>query len=116
MLRTTNLTKLELWRERFVQFGQGKQTVQQFCESVRCSPATFYYWQRKLDVKEHAEARLGVGKASAFVPVVLRGSVSSPVKVRAVKVRANDGTRIAVPVDALAALEIVLRHTRQVAG
>jgi hypothetical protein len=115
MPRTSSPTKLQLWRDRFEQFNQSQQTVQQFCQSLGCTPATFHYWQRKLEpVHEttgHSEVASGLVKSSAFVPVVLRGGSSSPIVVRV-----KDGTRVSVPADALAALEIVLRHARQVAS
>ncbi len=110
MPRTTSQVKLQLWKERFEQFKLGDQTVQQFCKSLGCTPATFHYWQRKLEPNDQPEMQPRREKASAFVPVVLRGSSG-----RSIIVRVNDGTRIAVPVDALSALEAVLQHAKQVA-
>ena len=108
MPRTPSQAKLELWKERFEQFKQGQQTVRQFCLALGCTSATFHYWQRKLDPTD--QRKTNVEKASAFVPVVLRDA-----NTRSVTVRVNDGTRIAVPVDALSALEAVLQHSQRVA-
>jgi hypothetical protein len=110
MPRTTSQAKLQLWRERFQQFHQSHKTIEQFCKSLGCTSATFHYWQRKLESAGQLKAPTSRVKSSAFVPVVLRGGSSSPVRVRV-----NDGTRITVPVEALAALEIVLQHSQRVA-
>jgi transposase-like protein len=108
MPRTTSQKKLQLWTARFEQFQLCHQNVQQFCESLGCTPATFRYWKRKLETASGSTR--SQAEASAFVPVVLRGSSSSPVIVRV-----KDGTRIAVPVDALSTLEIILQHAQRVA-
>jgi hypothetical protein len=110
MPRTTSQVKLQLWKERFEQFEQGDQTVQQFCQSLGCTPATFHYWQRKLEPADQLKTLTNLDESSAFVPVVLRGGNS-----RSVVVRINDGTRIAVPVDALSALQTVIQHSQRVA-
>jgi hypothetical protein len=110
MPRTPSQAKLQHWQVRFEQFKQGHQTVQQFCQSLGCTSATFHYWQRKLEPTDQRKTRTKVDGVSAFVPVVLRGSNCS-----SIIVRVNDGTRIAVPVDALSALEAVLQHSQRVA-
>jgi hypothetical protein len=114
MSRTTSPIKLELWRDRLDQFSQGQQTVHQFCDSVGCSTATFHYWKRKLDLADPSADQLGsygaVVKRSAFLPVIVRGGSSRPILVRV-----KDGTRIAVPADALSALEVILQHAHRVA-
>ena len=102
---------LQIWQDRFQQFRENQQTIAQFCQSVGCSVATFYYWKRKVE-----PAALGAGatdvlvKPSAFVPVVVRGSGS-----QCIRIRLKEGAWVAVPVDALAALEVVLRHAQRVA-
>lgn len=110
MPRTTSQVKLQLWKERFQQFQQSHQTIEQFCQSLGCTSATFHYWQRKLESDGKSHAPTSPVESSAFVPVVLRGGSSNPVMVRV-----NDGTRITVPVDALSALEVVLQHAQRVA-
>jgi len=110
MSRTTSPIKLELWRDRLDQFSQGQQTVQQFCDSVGCSAARFYYWKRKLAHADQVGACGAAGKPSAFLPVIVRGNSSKPILVRV-----KDGTRIALPADALAALEVILQHAHRVA-
>lgn len=110
MPRTTSQAKLQLWKKRFQQFHQGHQTIEQFCQSLGCTSATFHYWQRKLEPTGQLKAATNHVQSSAFVPVVLRGG-----SVRPVMVRVSDGTRITVPVDALATLAIVLQHAQRVA-
>ncbi|OYW23564.1 MAG: hypothetical protein B7Z55_03425 [Planctomycetales bacterium 12-60-4] len=110
MPRTPSQAKFQLWKERFEQFKQGHQTVQQFCQSLGCTSATFHYWQRKLEPTAQRKTHTNVDETSNFVPVVLRGGSS-----RSIMVRVNDGTRIAIPVDALSALETVLQHAQRVA-
>lgn len=110
MPRSTS-SNLQLWSERFEQFSQRHQTVQQFCDSLSCTEATFYYWKRKLESSGQTTNRPGPAAASAFVPVVLRGNSSRPVVVRV-----KDGTQVSVPVDALGALQVILQHAQRVAG
>lgn len=111
MSRTASSAKLKLWRERLEQFAVSKQSIHQFCASIGCSVATYYYWQRKLASSTGAAADTTAKASSAFVPVVLRHGVARPVTVYL-----KDGTRIFVPADALAALEIILDHTRRVSA
>lgn len=101
---------LQLWTERFEQFRQNEQTVAQFCRSVGCSVATFYYWKRKIELATSPTSPEPSEKPSAFVPVVVRGT-GSP----CIRIRMKEGAWIAVPIDALAALKIILRHTQRVA-
>ncbi len=109
MPRSTNQAKLQLWKQRFEQYEQSKQSIQQFCLSLGCTRTTFHYWQRKLERIPKPSPPTNLVTSSAFLPVVLRGSSS-----RSVVVRACDGTRISVPADALAALQTVLQHAWQV--
>jgi transposase-like protein len=107
---TTSQSKLQLWRERLKQFGQSQQSVQQFCASLGCTPPTFHYWRRKLEVAGPLPTPSNRVASSSFVPVVVRGGSSKPLVVNV-----KDGTRIVVPVEALTALQIVLEHSQRVA-
>lgn len=104
--------KLQLWQERFQQFRQSQQTIQVFCDSLGCAPATFHYWKHKLATMEPAKAATKPVAASSFVPVVVRGasSLRSEVNSQRIVVRVKGGTRIQLPVEALAALELILQH------
>lgn len=41
-------TRLELWRKRFREFSSESFTVDQFCNQVGVTAASFYYWRKKL--------------------------------------------------------------------
>jgi hypothetical protein len=108
--RSSTHSKLAIWSQRFDRFNNNQQTVEQFCDSVGCSVATFYYWKHKLEADSRREPAEPQHKPSAFVPVVIRSGSATPVIIRL-----SDGTRVAVPVDALAALDVVLNHTQRAA-
>jgi len=110
MPRSTTPVQLLLWQERFVQFSQSQQTVDRFCECHGCTPASFYYWRRKLAPAKRLDNAPASAQPSAFVPIVVRGGRSLRVLIRV-----NDGTQIAVPSDALGALEVALQHSQRVA-
>ncbi len=130
MSQSTSESKLQLWRQRFEQFNQSQLTVEQFCNSIDCSAATFYYWKQKLgrvgqantlkaqyESAGQAKLRSAQDNPSAFVSVQLRGSTSNAVGAgRPVVLRLKDGTEVAVPTDALPALDLILRHVQRVAG
>jgi hypothetical protein len=100
--------KLQFWQERFQQFRQSQQTIQAFCDSLGCAPATFHYWKHKLATMEPAKAATKRVAASSFVPVVLRDAdAANP---QSIVVRVKKGMRITLPVEALAALELILQH------
>ena len=40
--------RMGLWRKRFQDFSSGAGTVEQFCNRLGVTPATFYYWRKKL--------------------------------------------------------------------
>lgn len=46
--------KLSEWRERLTRFDQSEKTVSDFCSGERVSVATFYYWKKKLSMRENA--------------------------------------------------------------
>ena len=107
---TNSQAKLALWKQRFARFNRREQTVEAFCSEAGCSAATFYYWKHRLEAELRSETAETRTKPSAFVPVMVRGGSVSPVTVRLA-----DGTRVSVPVDALAALEVVLQHAQRAA-
>ncbi len=111
MPRANTAIQLQLWMERLEQFCQLGQSVQKYCESAGCTPATFYYWKRKVTTASQPGGSLPASQGSAFVPVVVRDNCSARVLVCV-----KDGTRIAVPADALGALQAVLQHAQRVAG
>jgi len=111
MPRANTAAQLQLWKERLEQFIQCSQSVQKYCDSAGCTPASFYYWKRKVTTASQPGARLPSSQGSAFVPIVVRDNCSSRVLVCV-----KDGTRVVVPADALGALQAVLQHAQRVAG
>ncbi len=110
MPRANTAAQLKLWKKRLGQFSQCGQSVQQYCDSAGCTPASFYYWKRKVTTASQVGASLPDSQGSAFVPIVVRNNCSSRVLVRV-----KDGTRIAIPADALVVLQTVLQHAHRVA-
>jgi transposase-like protein len=49
MSRVSDPDVLRQWSERLAQFQQTPQTIGQFCRSIGCSVATFYFWKRKVE-------------------------------------------------------------------
>ena len=111
MPRANTAIQLQLWRERLEQFSQSDQSVQKYCETAGCTEATFYYWKRKVATASQPHANLPDSGRSAFVPIVVRGNLPARVLICV-----KDGTRIAVPADALGALQAVLPPAQRVAG
>lgn len=111
MPRANTAIQLQLWKERLEQFNHSGQSVQKYCESTGCTPASFYYWKRKVATASQPGVNLPASGRSAFVPIVVRDNRASRVLVCV-----KDGTRIAVPADALGVLQSVLQHAQRVAG
>ncbi len=111
MSRRSDPSLLREWTERLEYFQRSQQTVGQFCNSVGCSVATFYYWKKKLTpgTSPKAASRPPITE-SAFLPLLARGTDT-----QSIRIRAGGGIRIALPSDALAALKVILRHTQRVA-
>jgi hypothetical protein len=81
MPRANTAVQLQLWSERFKQFSQSSQSVQKYCEAAGCTPASFYYWKRKVGTASQPGVSLPASQRSAFVPIVVRDDRSSRVLV-----------------------------------
>ncbi len=128
MSQSTSESKLQLWRQRFEQFNQSQLTVEQFCNSIDCSAATFYYWKQKLGRAGQANTLKAQYESAGQAKLRKRsrqsvsfcfGSASRQHEQRGwlgrpVVLRLKDGTEVAVPTDAL--LDLILRHVQRVAG
>lgn len=115
MSRSIKPTKLQLWRECFQKFRQRPQTIQAFCQSIGCAPATFHYWKHKLETADAESSANHISAAkqvstSAFVPVLIRGDSAKPIVICM-----KNGTRIVVPSDAREALENILQQLSRAA-
>ena len=76
--------KTQLWTKRFREFEASSLTVDQYCQSVGCSCATFYLWRRKLAGASLANSTRSVPtskptavKASAFLKVQSKSDCNS---------------------------------------
>ena len=56
MSRRTSQAKLQLWKDRFEQFRQSGQTIQQFRRTLGCGRSSFHYSQRKLEPNRQSKA------------------------------------------------------------
>ena len=81
MPRSNTAIQLQLWKERLEQFNHSGQSVQKYCESTGCTPASFYYWKRKVATASQPGVNLPASGRSAFVPIVVRDNRASRVLV-----------------------------------
>jgi hypothetical protein len=126
MVRTVDMGKRMIWRERLQRFNKWTGTVAQFCAKERVSVASFYQWRRKLESNDvhnsetrrareagsrsHAAGQGGRQHAAknsprtggTFVPVQVVGS-------SVVEVLLVEGSRLLIPADATSALQTVVR-------
>lgn len=107
MARAASLQSRNLWQARLAQFTKSQQTVHEFCWSVGCSVATFYYWKRKLaaEVPPKEPPR---SIDSGFIPVTLRGPSSGRLRFQL-----PGGTRLSVLATDTAAIAMILDHDRR---
>lgn len=123
MVRASDVGKRVAWGQRFQRFDQWTGTVAQFCEEERVSVASFYHWRRKLqrngareshaltpDGNSRSRGQSGRERAdrnsartdAQFVPVQVVGST-------VVEVFLAERARLSIPVDAISALQTVVR-------
>ena len=60
MSRLPSSKTAKIWAERIAQCERSNAPVAQFCQSIGCSPTSFYQWKRKLAAKPQATAFLRV--------------------------------------------------------
>jgi hypothetical protein len=51
MSRLPSSKTAKIWAERIAQCERSNTPVAQFCQSINCSPTSFYQWKRKLAAK-----------------------------------------------------------------
>lgn len=107
MARAANLQSRSLWQARLAQFTKSQQTVHQFCWSVGCSAATFYYWKRKLAAEAPPKAP-SQSIDSGFIPFTLRGPSSTRLRFQL-----PGGTRLSVLATDTATIAMILDHDRR---
>ena len=60
MSRLPSSKTAQIWAERIAQCERSNTPVAQFCQSINCSPTSFYQWKRKLAAKPQTSAFLRV--------------------------------------------------------
>ncbi len=60
MSRLASPKTAQIWAERIAQCERSNTPVAQFCQSINCSPTSFYQWKRKLAAKPQTTAFLRV--------------------------------------------------------
>lgn len=74
------------WTERFNRFRAAGIPVAQFCDAEGVTPASFYYWRKKLHGKEKVTRKKSSDVRRRFVPVALADrSQGGPAAVMAVE-------------------------------
>jgi hypothetical protein len=94
MSRLPSSKTAQIWAERIAQCERSNTPVAQFCQSINCSPTSFYQWKRKLAAKP---------QATAF----LRVSTSEPTK-DSIEIKLPSGISILVPVSAVESISAIL--------
>jgi hypothetical protein len=103
MSRSTDSSKLALWRERLSRFSRGELAVGPFCTRERVSVASFYYWREKVgEYGRPGEGRPQADRRSVFQPVTVVPTA------RAVRIQLPCGTRIEVGAEDLEVVRAVV--------
>ena len=61
MPRANTASQFQLWKERLEQFHQSGQSVKKYCDSAGFTPASFYYWKRKVSTASQPAWRQSAG-------------------------------------------------------
>jgi hypothetical protein len=96
MSRLPSSKTAQIWAERIAQCERSNTPVAQFCQSINCSPTSFYQWKRKLAAKP---------QATAF----LRVQTSEPTK-DSIEIKLPSGISILVPVSAVESISAILEQ------
>ncbi len=94
MSRFASPKTAQILAERIAQCERSSAPVAQFCQSIGCSPTSFYQWKRKLAAKP---------QATAF----LRVQTSDSTKV-SIEIKLPSGISILVPVSAVESISAIL--------
>jgi transposase-like protein len=96
MFRLSSSKTAKIWAERIAQCERSNVPTAQFCQSIGCSPTSFYQWKRKLAAKH---------QATAF----LRVQTSDSIKV-SIEIKLPSGISILVPVSAVESIAAILEQ------
>jgi hypothetical protein len=96
MSRLPSSKTAKIWAERIAQCERSNAPVAQFCQSINCSPTSFYQWKRKLATAP---------QSSAF----LRVQTSVPTK-DTIEIKLPSGISILVPISAVESISAILEQ------
>ena len=106
MSRSSDPSKLAVWRKRFQRFSSSGLAVAPFCARERVSVASFYHWRKK------------IGPQALRRPTSVRGDVFQPVAVvpaaSGVSIRLPGGTQIEVRAEHLDTVRAVIAEVARV--
>lgn len=86
------------WADRFDRFGTTDATVAQFCHAEGVTPASYYYWRKKLNGNREVTRKKLPDAMRRFVPVALADpSPRQPATVMAVELPGGIRIRFEVP-------------------
>ncbi len=106
MSRSSDPSKLAVWRKRFQRFSSSGLAVAPFCVRERVSVASFYHWRKK------------IGPQASRPPTSVRGDVFQPVAVVpaawGVSIRLPGGTQIEVRAEHLDTVRAVIAEVARV--
>ena len=89
----------QIWAERIAQCERSNASVAQFCQSIGCSPTSFYQWKRKLAAKP---------QATAFLRVQTSDSTKN-----SIEIKLPSGISIMVPVSAVESIAAILEQVEK---
>jgi hypothetical protein len=96
MSRLPSSKTAKIWAERIAQCERSNTSVAQFCQSIGCSPTSFYQWKRKLAAKP---------QATAFLRVQTSDSTKD-----SIEIKLPSGISILVPVSAVESISAILEQ------
>lgn len=96
MSRLPSWKTARIWIERMAKGERFNAPVAQFCQSIGCSPTSYYQWKRKLAAKP---------QATAFLRVQTSDSTKD-----SIEIKLPSGISILVPVSAVESIAAILEQ------
>ena len=96
MSRFASAKTAQIGAERITKCERSNAPVSQFCQSIGCSPTSYYQWKRKLAAKP---------QATAFLRVQTSDSTKD-----SIEIKLPSGISILVPVSAVESIAAILEQ------
>jgi transposase-like protein len=91
----------QAWADRLDRYEPLATTVAQFCRAESVSPASYYYWRRKIRENQLGSADRPTKSLARFIPVALSASATpKPPSVMAVDLPGGIRIRFEIPAHA----------------